>query len=88
MAIRKNRNEKGIRAVLYGVNPHSNGDDFSRSFFVLNMIVEAIVIRIVVIIMMINNIHVEYNISFSIMNLLIGNQLYLYTKNIATSSVN
>jgi len=31
IAKRKNRMEKGIRAVWLGSNPHSNGDDFSRS---------------------------------------------------------
>lgn len=31
MARRKNRIEKGIRAVLLGSNPHSKGEDFSRS---------------------------------------------------------
>lgn len=31
MARRKNRIEKGMRAVLLGSNPHSNGEDFSRS---------------------------------------------------------
>ena len=31
MARRKNRMENGIRAVLLGSNPHSNGEDFSRS---------------------------------------------------------
>lgn len=31
MARRKNRIENGIRAVLFGSNPHSNGEDFSRS---------------------------------------------------------
>ena len=30
----KNRNENGIRALLFGSNPHSNGDVFSRSFVV------------------------------------------------------
>ena len=30
-AIRKNRDEKGIRAEFFGSNPHSNGDLFSRS---------------------------------------------------------
>jgi hypothetical protein len=30
-AIRKNRSEKGSRADLFGSNPHSNGDLFSRS---------------------------------------------------------
>lgn len=31
IASRKNRVENGIRAVLLGSNPHSNGEDFSRS---------------------------------------------------------
>ena len=31
-AKRKNRVENGIRAFLLGSNPHSNGEDFSRSF--------------------------------------------------------
>lgn len=31
IARRKNRIENGIRAVLLGSNPHSNGEDFSRS---------------------------------------------------------
>ena len=31
IASKKNRVEKGIRAVLLGSNPHSNGEDFSRS---------------------------------------------------------
>lgn len=33
MASRKNRIEKGIRAVFFGSNPHSNADDFSRSIY-------------------------------------------------------
>lgn len=31
IAKRKNRIENGIRAVLLGSNPHSKGEDFSRS---------------------------------------------------------
>jgi len=34
IASRKNRIENGIRAVLLGSNPHSNGEDFSRSSMV------------------------------------------------------
>jgi hypothetical protein len=30
-AMRKNRSEKGSRADLFGSNPHSKGDLFSRS---------------------------------------------------------
>lgn len=33
MAKRKNRIENGIRAVLLGSNPHSKGEDFSRSLY-------------------------------------------------------
>jgi len=33
-ANKKNRNENGIRAAWLGSNPHSNGDDFSRSAWV------------------------------------------------------
>jgi len=32
IANRKNRRENGIRALWFGSNPHSNGEDFSRSF--------------------------------------------------------
>lgn len=31
IANKKNRMENGIRAVLFGSNPHSNGEVFSRS---------------------------------------------------------
>ena len=31
IARRKNRSENGIRAVWFGSNPHSKGDNFSRS---------------------------------------------------------
>ena len=31
IANKKNRIENGIRAVLFGSNPHSKGDNFSRS---------------------------------------------------------
>lgn len=30
IANKKNRIENGIRALWFGSNPHSNGDDFSR----------------------------------------------------------
>lgn len=33
MAIKKNRIEKGRREELIGLNPHSKGDNFSRSLF-------------------------------------------------------
>jgi hypothetical protein len=34
IAIKKNRNENGKRADLFGSNPHSNGEIFSRSSMV------------------------------------------------------
>lgn len=34
IAKRKNRIENGIRALWFGSNPHSNGDDFSRMVWV------------------------------------------------------
>jgi hypothetical protein len=39
IAIKKNRIEKGRREEFIGVNPHSNGDSFSRSeiFFFLRI---------------------------------------------------
>ena len=49
-AIRKNRNENGIRAVDVGSNPHSNGDAFSRSITVFFDKIDAIIMIIVVII--------------------------------------
>jgi hypothetical protein len=33
-ANRKNRRENGTRALRFGSNPHSKGDDFSRSLLV------------------------------------------------------
>jgi hypothetical protein len=55
--IRKNRNENGIRTVLFRSKPHSSSDLFSRSscFFdivvgsIMITIVSAIVFRIVII---------------------------------------
>lgn len=77
-AIRKNRNEKGNRADLFGSKPHSKGDDFSRSsiiFFdssVANIIInmDSIIVNVVIIIM----INIIY---FVLTNFLIGSQIYL-----------
>jgi hypothetical protein len=40
IANKKKRIENGIRALWFGSNPHSNGDDFSRSFnvFIVNKV--------------------------------------------------
>ena len=32
MTIKKKRKEKGMRALSFGSNPHSKGEDFSRDF--------------------------------------------------------
>jgi len=46
-AIKKNWIEKGVRDELLGSNPHSKGDNFSRSFFdVFEIIVHKIIIII------------------------------------------
>lgn len=61
-AIRKNCRENGIRAEVFGSNPHSNGDLFSRSinvFFeitVARVITRSLIIRIIVVIDAIMNI--------------------------------
>lgn len=77
-AIKKNRNENGIRADLLGSNPHSNGDAFSRSSLIFFEIVLAIIIIIVVIL----NVSVVSVVMISIIylvcsNFLIGSQIYL-----------
>lgn len=41
-AKRKNRIEKGIRALFLGSNPHSNGEHFSRSSDERKLIIRAI----------------------------------------------
>jgi hypothetical protein len=76
-AIRKNRDENGIRAEFFGSNPHSNGDLFSRSSFiffeisVVNIIMAAdskmasVAVAIVIII-----------IYLVFTNFLIGSQVY------------
>lgn len=45
IVIKKNRNENGIRELLIGLNPHSNGDIFSRfNFIFFEIIVEIFII--------------------------------------------
>lgn len=47
IAIRKNRIEKGSREEFIGLNPHSNGESFSRSaiFFLPRIVERAITIK-------------------------------------------
>lgn len=54
IAIKKNRNEKGSREGDLGSNPHSNGEDFSRSVNDFFESREAIIITIDDTIKMIN----------------------------------
>lgn len=67
-AIRKNCNENGRRADLFGSNPHSNGLFFSRSIKVFFEIREAKIITIklirkiiVLIVIMIKIIYTKFN---------------------------
>lgn len=46
IANRKNRMENGIRALWFGSNPHSNGDDFSRDGILRAEILYAMVNKI------------------------------------------
>lgn len=76
-AIRKNRNEKGSRADLFGSNPHSNGDLFSRSsmFFFDNKDVK--IITVVVITRATVAVIVIVVITYLVdTNFLIGSQVY------------
>lgn len=77
-AIRKNWIENGDRADLFGSNPHSNGDLFSRSFFeVLEIVEHNIIMQIDRIIANDSDI-IIIKIIFSLLkDLLIGSQLYL-----------
>lgn len=50
IAIKKNRIEKGNRDEFIGLNPHSNGDSFSRSeiFFLPKIVDRAITIKAII----------------------------------------
>lgn len=72
IVIKKNRREKGKRDDDFGSNPHSNGDDFSRSMMVFFEIIEAnniTTIEINIIIELINKIDI-------IIYTIIDNRLY------------
>lgn len=88
-AIKKNRSEKGNRAVPLGSNPHSNGEFFSRSDTVFFDNKEAITITRVEINKMIIIAEDKIIIVFSkfCLVLLVGSQLYSYTKKTTSPSV-
>lgn len=77
-AIKKNRRENGRRAEVLGSNPHSNGDDFSRSSIIFFDKIEAKLITIVDKIMMNKVMIVIMKIIYLVnTNFLIGSQIYL-----------
>lgn len=86
-AIRKNRRENGIRAVSNGLNPHSNGEDFSRSLLVFILIIVARDIIICAkIIIIVRKVMVSI-IIFLVRSYWVEVNCTLYTKNISSSSV-
>ena len=91
MVIKKNRKEKGNREEDFGSNPHSNGEDFSRSTIVFFDNIEAINIIIVEINKIINLISkIEKIIYTIIIDFMIGSQIYfLYyiNNNLFSSSI-
>lgn len=80
IVIKKNRIENGSREDEYGSNPHSNGVNFSRSFFFFlenNDAINIVIVEINIINdLVMNNTIIIYTI---IIDLLIGSQIYLYT---------
>lgn len=81
IAIKKNRNENGKRDDLFGSNPHSKGDLFSRSLIDFFDKKEANNITIIAIIIINKPIIKEANIIYTKLNLvlMIGSHIYLYT---------
>lgn len=81
MVIKKNRKENGIREDLFGSNPHSKGDDFSRSIKDFFDNKEAIIIIIIEIKIIIIDIKVNDIIIYIKLNLtlIIGSYTYCYT---------
>jgi len=92
IAIKKNRREKGRREDLFGSNPHSNGELFSRSFDAFFDSKEAKIITIKAIIKIIKLIIKEENIiytkNFRPCNWKSHILLYYINKILTTSSVN
>lgn len=77
IVIKKNRREKGKREDDLGSNPHSNGEDFSRSTIDFLDKKEAISITIIAIIIIIKLIvKMEKIIYTKILDLMIGSQIY------------
>lgn len=89
-AIKKNRKEKGRRADPFGSNPHSKGEFFSRSIMVFFARSEARIITTELITSVIRMENNKMIIAFSrfILDLLVGSQIYFYTKVVTSSSVN
>jgi hypothetical protein len=90
IAIKKNRIEKGIREEDRGLNPHSKGDNFSRSFFFFFANIEDIIITKkeinIMIILKIKILKIIYIKFF--LNFVIGSYIYfLYYINLFNSLI-
>lgn len=75
IAIRKNCEEKGDRDDLFGSNPHSKGEIFSRSIILFFLTTIHNVINKIEIVINIIIVNVLIHITFSYKVLLIGSQL-------------
>lgn len=88
-AIRKNRREKGSRADPLGSNPHSKGEFFSRSVTVFFAKRDAKIITtdLITRVKIIENSKIIIAFSKLSLALLVGSQIYFYTKKASSSSV-
>lgn len=85
IAIKKNCMENGAREKNWGLNPHSNGDNFSRSLKDLLPINE---FRRIIIVEIINEIMKIIIITFFLETLKLEALGTKYTKNVRSSSIN
>lgn len=76
-AIKKNWREKGIRDEDLGSNPHSKGEDFSRSKFIFletkKEIINKIKHKITIIVKIVKSMKIIYT---KILDFMIGSQIY------------
>ena len=88
-AIKKNRREKGRRADPFGSNPHSKGEFFSRSVtdFFAKRDAKIITTDLIIRVKIIENSKIIIAFSKLSLVLLVGSQIYSYTKKASSSSV-
>lgn len=84
-AVKKNCIENGAREKNWGLNPHSKGDNFSRSLKDLSPIKE---FNIIIIIERIREIKKIIIITFFLETIKLETLGTKYTKNVRTSSIN